>query len=198
MSERPDRSLPADYFEAVYARDPDPWQFETSAYERGKYDATLAALPRPRYARALEIGCSIGVLTAELASRCDALLALDAAEAPLLRARQRLAGRPHVTFACAHVPAEWPSAEAAFDLILLSEVVYYLDPADVERLAARVGRSLAPAGDVLLVHWTGETDYPLSGDEAVERFVRASPALRVRQGTRRPEYRLDLLSGPGS
>ena len=47
---RPASSLPPGYFEAIYARDPDPWRFADSAYERAKYDATLAALPRPRYA----------------------------------------------------------------------------------------------------------------------------------------------------
>ena len=50
-----------DYFEGIYADGPDPWGFETSEYERRKYDLTLAALPRRRYARALEPGCSIGV-----------------------------------------------------------------------------------------------------------------------------------------
>ena len=69
-------SLPAGYFEALYAAAPDPWDFEGSDYERGKYAATLAALPQPRYARALEVGCSIGVLTALLAPRCDRLLAV--------------------------------------------------------------------------------------------------------------------------
>ncbi|TPG57719.1 methyltransferase domain-containing protein [Roseomonas nepalensis] len=197
MSERANRSLPAEYFDALYARDPDPWRFETSDYERGKYDATLAALPCARYARALEVGCSIGVLTADLAPRCEALLALDAAEAPLRRARERLAGQPHVAFALAGVPAAWPEDAAPFDLILLSEVVYYLSPPDVERLAARVAASLAPGGDVLLVHWTGETDYPLSGDEAVERFVAASPGLEVRRAERAERYRLDLLQAPG-
>lgn len=197
MTKRAEGSLPAGYFEALYAREPDPWSFETSAYERGKYDATLAALPRARYGRALEVGCSIGVLTADLAPRCDRLIALDAAEAPLLRARERLAPLPHVAFARARVPAEWPDGAAAFDLILLSEVVYYLDAADVERLAGRVRDALAPGGDVLLVHWTGETDYPLSGDEAVQRFVAASPGLSPIRAERAERYRLDLLRGPG-
>jgi SAM-dependent methyltransferase len=168
---RPANSLPPGYFEAIYARDPDPWRFADSAYERAKYDATLAALPRPRYARALEVGCSIGVLTQDLAPRCDALLALDAAEAPLEAARTRCAGLPQIAFQTMLVPGDWPVDAAPFDLILLSEVVYYLDPADVVRLAGRVRDTLAPGGEVLLVHWTGATDYPLSGDEAAGRFI---------------------------
>jgi len=64
-------SLPPGYFDALYAASPDPWAFETSAYERAKYAATLDALPARRYRRALEVGCSIGVLTRQLADRCD-------------------------------------------------------------------------------------------------------------------------------
>ena len=191
---RPPQSLPPDYFEAIYARDPDPWRFAESAYERAKYDASLAALTRPHYARVLEVGCSIGVLTQDLAPRCDTLLALDAAAAPLEAARARCAGLPQVAFRQVRVPQDWPAAEAPFDLILLSEVVYYLDAADVGRLAARVGASLAPGGEVLLVHWTGATDYPLSGDAATEIFLReaAGFALVTRQA-RTERYRLDLL-----
>lgn len=186
------RSLPPSYFDARYAADPDPWQFETSDYERAKYAATLDALPRDRYARALEVGCSIGVLTEALARRCDALVSLDLAERALTRARERCRDQPHVHFALAQVPGHWP--EGAFDLILLSEVVYYLDADDVVRLVDRVRDCLRPGGDVVLVHWTGETHYPLTGDEAAERFIDgASAFLRVHGQTRTDRYRLDVL-----
>jgi SAM-dependent methyltransferase len=192
-------SVPPAYFEALYARDPDPWRFADSLYEREKYAATLAALPRPHYPRALELGCSIGVLTRALAPRCRALLATDAAETPLAAARRRCADLPRVEFRRLRAPQEWPAEVPAFDLILLSEVVYYLDPADVAALAARVGATLAPDGDILLVHWTGPTDYPLSGDAAAERFIAAAApfACLIRQ-ERAARYRLDLLrAAPG-
>src|SRR5215213_358552 len=118
---RPAGSLPPGYFEAIYARDPDPWRFADSDYERAKYDATLAALARPCYGRALEVGCSIGVLTRDLAPRCAALLAVDAAAAPLEAARARCAGLPQVEFARMLVLRDWPEAAPPFDLILLSE-----------------------------------------------------------------------------
>ena len=70
-----------EFFERLYAAEPDPWGFETSAYERAKYDATIAALPPGPISTALEVGCSIGVLTERLARRCDRLLAVDVSEA---------------------------------------------------------------------------------------------------------------------
>ncbi|TNC15762.1 methyltransferase domain-containing protein [Methylobacterium terricola] len=187
-------SLPPDYFDARYAVDPDPWNFAASPYERDKYAATLDALTRPRYAAALEIGCSIGVLTASLGPRCDALLALDVAEAALAQARARCHDLPGVRFMRAQVPGAWP--EGRFDLILLSEVVYYLDAGDVAGLAARIRASLLPSGDVVLVHWTGETHYPLTGDEAADLFIRETrDHLAVDRQVRTGAYRLDVLRG---
>jgi predicted O-methyltransferase YrrM len=73
-------SLPPSYFQPIYERSDDPWNFQTSGYESGKYNETLASLPRAQYRNALEIGCSIGVLTAKLATRCSHLLSLDVSE----------------------------------------------------------------------------------------------------------------------
>ncbi|MCK8783374.1 nodulation S family protein [Roseomonas sp. NAR14] len=190
-------SLPAGYFDTLYAHDPDPWGFDTSDYERRKYAHTLAVL-RDRYDSALEVGCSIGVLTALLAPRCGHLLALEPAALALARARERTAAFPQVALRQAMVPAEWPVPPAGHDLILLSEVLYFLDRDDLDRLALLVAAALRPGADLLLVHWTGETDYPLSGDEAVERLIATVVAagqgvMRVLRRERRPEYRLDLL-----
>lgn len=186
-------SLPPSYFDALYARSPDPWAFETSAYEDAKYAATLAALPQQHYRQVLEIGCSIGVLTARLAPRCDTLVAMDPAVRALERARERCRDIPHVAFRQGAVPANWP--EGTFDLILLSEVIYYLAPADVVALAARVAGALARDGHVELVHWVRETDYPLSGDAAANQFITAlGDAFRPLVQQRTPDYRLDLLA----
>ena len=186
-------TLPPSYFDELYAGDPDPWQFETSDYEREKYAATLAALPRDRYASALEVGCSIGVLTRQLAERCDALVSLDLAERALDRARARCRDLAHVDLRRAQVPNDWPE-EGPFELILLSEVVYYLDAGDVERLVERVRGSLAAGGDVVLVHWTGETHYPLTGDAAAELFIAGSgDFLRIDHQSQAEKYRIDVL-----
>ncbi len=62
------------------------------------------------------------------------------------------------------VPGEWP--EQRFDLIVLSEVLYFLSPADIALCADRVMSSVLPGGKILLVNWLGQSDDPCSGDEA--------------------------------
>lgn len=187
-------SMGAEYFTDLYARDPDPWNFSDSAYEAAKYAETLSALPRDRFARALEVGCSIGVLTRSLAARCDALLAIDVAEQALRCARERCMGLP-VEFRRMRIPDEWPAG--TFDLILLSEVLYYLTTDEIDRVAARVAGSLREGGCLMLVHWTGPTDYPLSGDDASERLI-TGMSLPVIRRQRTQHYRMDILQAKDS
>ena len=182
-----------EHFDRLYASDPDPWKFATSEYERDKYAATLAALPRPRFARAFEVGCSIGVLTRQLAARCNAILAVDVAEAALQGAAVRCRDQSHVQFARMVVPQDWPPG--AFDLILFSEVLYYLDDTDRAAAARLSLQSLSPSGAIILVNWHGPTDGFCTGDDAAEAMIAAcAPALRPVTQQRAEKYRLDVLA----
>ncbi|OZC02506.1 class I SAM-dependent methyltransferase [Rubricoccus marinus] len=183
-------SIAPAYFERLYASDPDPWRFATSPYEAAKYAATLAALPLAHYGRAFEIGCAGGVLTRALAERCDSLQAVDVAPDALAQARRRTADASGVRIERMVVPGEWP--EGTFDLVVLSEVGYYLGTADFEQLRQRCARAVRPGGHLLLVHWTGETDYPLTGDAVHDAFVGADAWVRL-SGHRTADYRLDVL-----
>ena len=182
-------SLPTDYFDRLYQENEDPWNFETSEYERDKYAATLAALPKPRYQNAFEIGCSIGVLTQQLAPRCERLLAVDGSEIPLRRARERLAGEKHVRIEKMQIPDTFP--EDQYDLILISEVGYYWSWADLAKAQQYILKTLLPGGHLLLIHWILPTNYPLTGDEVHDAFVRTAPSLLHSYRQRTNQYRLD-------
>lgn len=192
-------SLPASYFEAVYAASDDPWSFENSAYEAAKYADTLSALGQCRYQHAFEIGCSIGVLTRELAQRCDWMLAVDVNQHALDSARRRCADLPQVEFRRMQLPGEFP--DGLFDLVVMSEVGYYWSRPDLERVFEQIDGALAPGGRFLLVHWTPPVaDYPLRGDEVHDAaLARAaeSGCLSPLAGWRRASYRLDLLERAG-
>ena len=190
-------SLPPDYFKPAYAGNPDPWRFATSPYEHEKYSATLASLPKPHYASALEVGCSIGVFTRRLAERCDRLVAIDVVPAAIDAARRACADAPQVRLALCAVPAEWP--EGHFDLIVIAEVAYFFDRKDLARLAKRVAGAIEPDGDVVLVHWVGETDFPLSGDEATDSLIALAGDLEQLHRSRTEHYRIDVLRArPGA
>src|SRR5271166_6804452 len=82
--------------------------FEDRWYEQRKYAISLALLPAARYRRALESGCSIGVLTRMLAGRCDEVLSCDVAAAAAQAAARRTEGLPHIRVEQRDIPGRWP------------------------------------------------------------------------------------------
>lgn len=190
------QTLTEKYFEDVYAANDDPWDFATSRYEAKKYDATLEALPRDRYENVFEIGCSIGVLTAKLAARCERLLAVDVSEKALAQARRRCGHLARVTFEKMTVPDEFPGEK--FDLILISEVGYYFAPEDWRILMAKAGAHLAEKGHIALVHWLPEVhDYPQTGDEVHDSFAEfAAGRLKNVFAAREEKYRIEVWEKP--
>ena len=194
MSRRTSTIQP-DYFEDLYAKNPDPWRFRSSAYERDKYADTLALLTQVPYRTALEIGCSIGVFTRSLAPLCGHLIAMDPSAHALGAARETCAGVANVSFVQGMAPRAIP--EGRFDLIVLSEVLYYLEGAEAEATAGVCCDRLAEGGQAVLCHWLGETDYPLTGEAAAEIFLAEARARNLPVETRRrAAYRLDTVGGP--
>ena len=97
--------LPDAYFDRMYAASADPWQLQERWYEKRKFAITLALLPHPRYRHAFEPGCSVGVLTEQLAGRCDHVTATDVVPAALDATHRRLsqAGRRRARHAAAPI-----------------------------------------------------------------------------------------------
>ncbi len=189
--------LDREYFEDLYAQSPDPWSFETSPYERKKYERTLSVLQghQRSYRRALEVGCSIGVFTAMLAPLCEELLAVDVSERAVAAARERLHGSPHIRVERCRLPEETP--EGPFDLIVASEVLYYWPEEVMLAALRRFEEALAPGGALLAVHWRQETKtYPLQGDEVHELLLENTRLANTTTITE-PEYRLDLFEDKG-
>lgn len=157
-------STDREYFHAMYAGTDDPWRFATSPYERRKYALTVGALPKEHYGTVFEPGCSIGVLSEQLAPRCDRLIATDIVAAALDQATKRLRRWDNVVVERRAIPESWP--DETFDLIVLSELAYYFDADSLDEIMGLVYDSTEPGAHVIGVHWRGETNYPLSGDDA--------------------------------
>ncbi|WBY16368.1 SAM-dependent methyltransferase [Erythrobacteraceae bacterium WH01K] len=180
-------------FDALFASDPDPWGFESKAYEASKRRATVAMLFPDRFERALEVGCANGVLTGDLASVCEEVLGIDVSSAALRLAETRLADCDHVSLIRAEVPREWP--EGTFDLIVFSEILYFLSSKEIAQVADLAWQSLAHDGVCLLVNWTGPNDLPVDGHSASVIFTNALPWLSAASGVW-SQYRIDRLHKP--
>jgi len=185
--------IQAAFFEDLYERSEDPWSFATSDYERRKYAHTLSTVGAPWCERTLEIGCSIGVFTELLAGKTGELVAIDVSERALARARRRLHGRRGVRLVRASFPEEMPTGR--WDLIVCSEILYYLDTDTFALAVNRLRECLEAGSTVLAVHWRAATrSYPLLGDEVHDRLAAVLGGWHALDD-RRAQYRLDRFEG---
>jgi peptidoglycan/xylan/chitin deacetylase (PgdA/CDA1 family) len=139
-----------DYWEELFSEE-DPWKYSVSAYESWKSGLTLGLLPTGKQlACALEVGCAEGHMTARLAQHVERLVAVDMSSTAIERAMLRCAGFDHVEFQQLDiVEGRLPKQ---LDLILVSEVLYYLSRDEVALIAKRFAEQLKVGGHVLLVH----------------------------------------------
>lgn len=185
----------AERFESLYASSPDPWGYCTSSYEHEKYADTLAALPLRPLGSALEVGCSIGVFTRQLAMRCERVLGIDFSPRALALARARVSGLTNVQLRQASFPEQVP--EGQWDVVVCSEVLYYLDQEGLCQATNWLSEQLQRGTCVVAVSWRGAgADEPFRGDD-VHDLLAGSLARWHTVDARRVGYRLDRFDGDG-
>lgn len=171
-------SVDAQYFAGLFAASDDPWAFRTRWYERRKRELIMASLPRQFHERVFEPACANGELSAALAERCAELLCHDLDPTAVTLARQRLASLPHVRVEQSRLPGDWPGGR--FDLIVLSEIGYYLDPGQWLQVIEQSVASLTEDGGLLACHWLHPIDgCPQQGREVHALLEQRLPLYRV-------------------
>lgn len=166
------------YFDALYNDNSDPWQYQTRWYEKRKRGMCLAVLPQAKYTNAIELGCGNGVFSELLASRCQALVSIDGNHQAVQLAKQRLAKSAHVKVLQGVIPAALPNNKSTFDLIIVSEILYYLSATDINTVIAWIQQNLAVGGTLLCCHWRYAIDgFVMTGETVHHRLHQAFNSL---------------------
>jgi 2-polyprenyl-3-methyl-5-hydroxy-6-metoxy-1,4-benzoquinol methylase len=186
-----------EFFEHKYRAAADPWNFATSPYEQQRYQVILRAIEHRRYRRALEPGCSVGVLTSGLASLCDEVAAFDIAPSAVAAAREECRGFANVHLTCNAFAED--GIDGQFDLIVLSEIGYYFEVAKLRKIVISLMSHLSPGGVIVAAHWLGTSrDHVLKGDSVHDllRSTLGEAGLVLELGERYQGFRLDRWSKP--
>src|SRR3954453_18426713 len=149
--------------ERFYAGGHDPFGFDSNPYEAAKFEDLVGVIGAGPFELPRGVGCSIGSCTGRLAPRCGELLATDISQVAVERAQHRLAGHPNVRVERRTIPGEMPDGQ--FDLIVCSDVLYYLPTWRLRRTLGLLAGRLTPGGAIVSLHWLGEHGAPVSGDE---------------------------------
>lgn len=179
------------YFDALYSDNSDPWQYQTRWYEKRKREMSLAVLPQAEYDNAIELGCGNGVFSELLARRCQALLSIDGNAQAVKLAKQRLGKSSHSKVIQGVIPhvllslddallQAYPLSDGAlankppFDLVVISEILYYLSPTDIDTVITWIKQNLAVGGTLLCCHWRyAIDDFVMTGETVHQRLQRA-------------------------
>lgn len=167
--------IDARYFRHLYAQGDDPWGYRTRWYEQRKRALAAACLPDRRYASGFEPGCAGGDLAAVLAPRCERYLAADLDPTAVEAARRLLAPLPQAQVRQLSLPEGWPANER-FDLVVLSELGYYLGAAGLADAAGRARHAVTQAqgGVVLACHWRHPIEGCTLNGDAVDALLHQS------------------------
>ena len=148
------------FFEDLW-RKGDPWELESSEFEQSRHARQLAMLEGRRYRSALEIGCGAGAFTRMLGPIADQVLALDIADGAIAQAREKVAA-DHIDFRVANVMDFDAPAEGPWDLVVLSETIYYLGWLysffEVSWLASQLFSASEEGGRLLLTNAHGDVE----------------------------------------
>jgi SAM-dependent methyltransferase len=192
------------YFEALFASRDDPWGL-ASDFEQTKYARTISLLDAKRYRRALEVGCAEGRFTELLAPLVDSLVAADISQVALDRASERCSRLGNVSFVRLDVVDD--DLPGTFDLVVCSELLYYIGGKDVlVTVARKLAGALEPAGVLLTAHSNVIADDPARpgydwslpfGAKEIAEVLAATEPLRLVMEYAQPEYTIVLFRAHG-
>ncbi len=151
------------FFEELWKQG-DPWDIESSEFERRRCDRLLELLSGRRYAKALDIGCAAGIFTRLLAQRADQVIAVDVSPTAIELAKATWNGPPTTEFRVANIIDCDTRAEGPWDLVVMSDMVYFLGWLypffDIGWLAMELFGATRVGGQLLLANcYGGEKDY---------------------------------------
>ena len=166
--------------------------------ERQRIERSVALLGGTGTERALEIGCGEGYGARLLAAAAKEVLAVDISDLAILRAKRLHRDCDNLFFARADLlSTAW--APGRYDLVLCSEVLYYLEPEDLEPARRKILDLLEPRGRLLLVHHrtlADDTDGTMDksfGAKTIHDAFARSPELEVEHDLLEPDYRITLF-----
>jgi len=147
-------------------REGDPWDVERSELDQASYECQIALLRDRSYGNVLELGCGAGSFTRRLAEIADRTVAVDVAPSAIERARAAGADPSAVDFRVANIMDFDLRAEGPWDLVVMSETIYYLGwlyPLfDVGWLASEIFATTRTGGRFLMANTYGaEKDHLL-------------------------------------
>ena len=150
-----DKVYSPDRFNRLYRLQVDPYETLTSAAELRKQAAIMDLISGQNYDCALDVGCGLGHLTRELAIVSQRVVGIDFSTEAIAQARKSSPENPQISFHVADIRQFAGNHE--YDLIVCSEVLYYLQPGELDSVIGRLLDLCLPGASLILVGRADDT-----------------------------------------
>ncbi|KAA0970720.1 methyltransferase domain-containing protein [Aureimonas fodinaquatilis] len=144
------KPIDLDGFEKLFRASGDPWNYRSSRFEAIKRRHLIQACGSRKAGRALEVACANGETSRALLPHCLTLTAVDGAPTALAEARRLTNPNLRIQYRYAVLPQDTP--RGPFDLIVVSEIAYYLSTRALNQLIKALEHALAPGGRIVILH----------------------------------------------
>ena len=124
------------FFDFIYRLNKDPFKVVDSNYESEKLNTIKNVLGKRKFNSALDIGCGTGYLTVELISVARRIIGIDISKTAINTASDNFRKVENINFICGDVCDL--DTNNKFDLFICSEILYYLNPTEIEKLIEKI------------------------------------------------------------
>jgi SAM-dependent methyltransferase len=137
-------------FEHVFQSNADPWRTFSDHDEALKRAAIVRAIGAMPIGRVLELGAGNGSNSVAIAGRALWLDATEGTNSGVGLISRVLADHRRARVLRLVLPARFP--RPVYDVVVIAELLYYLQPRDMNAVARAVGRALRLGGRLVLAH----------------------------------------------
>lgn len=130
----------------------DPWKFKTAPMEVERYQRMLDMLPTKEYKWMLDVGCAEGVFTSKLYEKFKpfGLIGVDISANAVRRATENFYKKHNHRIFFYQLDIEEEEVRGRFDVIYLVEVLYLIQPENVERVIKTLVENMTVGGYLIV------------------------------------------------
>lgn len=123
----------AEYFDSKYKKDEDPWNYESSAAEKMKYEfvTNLVKKLNPNLNAVLDVACSFGYLSNKLSNISEKVVGIDVSLNALIKATDKYK-KSNIAFISAGAE-NIPLKDKSFDAVILCDGLNGMDLTGIHR-----------------------------------------------------------------
>jgi ubiquinone/menaquinone biosynthesis C-methylase UbiE len=123
----------AAYFDSKYAKDEDPWNYESSAAEKMKYEFVTNLIKKlnPNLRTVLDVPCSFGYLSNKLSAVSENVIGIDVSIHALFKANEKYK-KQNINFISAGAE-NIPFKDKSFDAVILCDGLNGMDLTGIHR-----------------------------------------------------------------